>query len=72
MGKRKHLVHSSCDDSDDLDRTHKRGGEFYINMIKQYDKTRSTQKIYAEPSEALLGLGEKAVGSVSLSLQARK
>jgi hypothetical protein len=60
MAKRKRLVQSQCDDSDrddsdGSDRTQKHGGEFYINMIKQYDKTRSTQKIYAEPSEVLLG-----------------
>jgi hypothetical protein len=55
MAKRKWLAQNQCDDNDGPGRTHKKGGEFYINIIKQYDKTRSTQKIYAEPSEVLLG-----------------
>ena len=55
MAKRKRLDQSPCDDSDGPERTHEKGGEFYINMIQQYDKTRSTQKIYSEASRRLQG-----------------
>jgi hypothetical protein len=50
MAKRKRLAQSQYDDSNGPERTQKKGGEFYINIIQQYDKTRSTQKIYSEAS----------------------